>query len=166
MDAFSICSKFIGKVCWDVVASPRSGSIISLNLGNKIQIFHCKTGQASSLGPRGEFEIFIECYWELHKQQTLLCTADDSAEENGPILNGIKSIINQKIEFMTFSNLNMDLGIEFENRSGLNIYAHHNTWGNNSFTLFTPEINIKIFGNGEIKESKPDNCENQSNQNC
>lgn len=99
-----ILKKINGNEVWDFRISEATGSIISFEIGKKIE------SKRKGRDFEGDYSIMIYCSWKIIKNGTILVTSNDDIEL---LKKGINSIVNQKIQNIALNNYG-DLEINFK----------------------------------------------------
>lgn len=146
----------IGLECWSIIAGKGTGSIISLNIGNRIPLDKISSNnKIPDIARRytGEYGIFIECAWRLDNINEVICGSQSSNEDNGPMLTGLQQLVPSHISDIQLYEPAKDLKIIFDNEYQLNIFCDNTNPEDyeDNYSLFTPDITFLVMSLGRIK---------------
>lgn len=115
-----------GKLCWAVTGGKGTGSIITLDFGNKIPRKIPLQNQHISIEKQkfnAETSLVIYCAWRVDSAEYVLCGSNDSTEEDGVMLQGLKKIVGTHVQAVTVTFPGYDLSIEFNNGLTLHLFC-------------------------------------------
>ncbi|MCX4028565.1 hypothetical protein H0A36_14535 [Endozoicomonas sp. SM1973] len=119
-------SKLKGKECWGIVGGAGTGSIISLNIGEKyLRNNPLKNTFLSDLVRRyeSEYGFMLHCPWRIDHDNYVLCGSYHSNELDGPYQEVFSQVIGNKITNIICEPPAFDLKLCFENLVSINIYC-------------------------------------------
>jgi hypothetical protein len=131
----------IGKECWSVIGGAGTGTHISLDFGDKIPIKKPLTNPHLTEEERnfnGEFSFYITCAWRIESELEVISGCWEDNAKDGPMLNGLQKIINQKVIAVELSLPALDLKLTFENNFSLQIFCDQTSLeeGYDNYTFF------------------------------
>ena len=149
--------KLINQPCWGVVAGKGTGSIFNLQIGNKIPRKEPLTNPHLSKeiqNNNSEFSLMVYSSWELLQNDDLICCESDSNENDGPMVNGLKKLINEKITNIQLSDHYHEMTISFTSNFTLEIFCDGNEYGEDydNYTIFFPTHTYTITSKYEIRK--------------
>jgi len=110
----------VGKRCWGVVAGEGTGSVFVLDFGRKIPQARPIANPHLTLDQRrykGELSLMVRCAWRIDAKQSVVCGWNDSSRNDGPMVRGLKSLVNTSVKAVTIEPPAMDLTIRFASRT-------------------------------------------------
>jgi len=119
-------STLVGLECWAVVGGMGTGSVIQLNIGEKVlrekPLRNTKVDELvrlydSTIGFR------IECPWRIESKEEVFCASHHSNEEDGPYEFGFNKIRGQIISGVELTKPAYDLHIKFMNDFSIRIHC-------------------------------------------
>ncbi len=116
MEIDNIMNQFVGKVCWGVLSGPPSASHIHLYLGEKIknEKFLPKKLPYELDKYDGEYHLGVFCEWRLQSNGHVITGASEPNNLDGPLVTGLKRIINKKITKVELTDDCGDLTVFFD----------------------------------------------------
>lgn len=150
-------NSLISQPCWGVVAGKGTGSVISLNFGNKLPLqqpiknIHLSEDQQKY---EGEIGLFIECVWRIDSEVKVICGCWEDNTKDGPMLKGLQNIVGQKVGSIQLCLPAWDLAIHFSNLMVLQIFCDHTDLSDtvDNYSLFLPEIIYTVSPKGKLRE--------------
>jgi hypothetical protein len=115
-----------GMSCWGIVAGEGTGSRATLHFGKKLK--RTRTLNNPTLPDalkrfEGEFVLFIQnCAWRLDTDR-ILCTSKSSNENEGPLVRGLRSLIDQRVVGAQATYPSCDLTLEFSTTAKLRLFC-------------------------------------------
>lgn len=127
---------FVGRRCWGVVAGEGTGSVFILDFGRKVP--RDKPIGNPHLTPErqrytGEISLMVWSAWRIDSGRSVICGWNDSSRNDGPMVRGLKSLVNTSVKAVTIERPAMDLTISFARRT------------------------LRVFCDQTVPESGPDN---------
>lgn len=110
-------SALVGRECWSAVAGAGTGSVVSLQFGEKVRRSQRFTNPYLSPEAQefdGEYILFIECAWRLDSETAVVCSWTDDNSADGSMLAGLRQLQGQKVTDYKLSTPAQDLDLEFE----------------------------------------------------
>jgi len=161
-DFISQLHQLLGQSCWGYVGGIPTGSIISLDFGQKVKRNqkinnkHLTTDQQHYVG---QFSLMIWCAWRLDEGDTVICGWNDSNEINGPMLNGLDKLVNRLVKAVKVEKPAYDLMLQFEDELYLKIFCDQTdtkeSFGN--YTYFVEGYNYRVEAKGQITKAESKN---------
>jgi hypothetical protein len=114
----------LGRKLWKVVAGSGTGSVLSLGFGRAIAREHRIENRnllEMERSHESEFCLFVNCTWRILSRGVLLSTWCDSNERGGPMLAGLSTLRDARVEKISVRSGVADLSIRFENRTLLHV---------------------------------------------
>jgi len=116
-----------GKECWSFIAGPGTGSMVTLDFGEKIlreRPLRNPTLTAEQRNYIGEIRLFIQnAGWRIDHHSSVICSSTSSNKLDGLFGKGFRLILNRRVEKVVVSHLGLDLRIEFEGKVILTIFC-------------------------------------------
>jgi hypothetical protein len=151
--------RLAGQVCWGTVAGAGRGSVLSLNIGSKlIRDVPVKNPNLSdevrNYDP--EYSLFIECSWRVNSKTQVLFGAWDENDVEGPKIQGLQALVNQKIRSVSCSEPAFDLEIVFENELTLRVFCDstNDIDAADNYALFLPHEIFIICNKSTIRKEE------------
>lgn len=141
----------IGKVCWAVSAGEPSGSTIFLNIGEKIKLDKPINNKKLKYGLNkydGEYVIGIFCEWRLQKKNKPITGSCEPNTPNGPLIKGLKIIVNKKITNIKLTDDCGDINIYF-NDIYLKVFCNYTGNASKEY-CFQDETNWELVSKNKI----------------
>jgi hypothetical protein len=116
-----------GKKCWSFIGGPGTGSMISLDFGEKI-LRECPVRNSTLTEEQrnytGEFHFFLQsCGWRIDDDAAVVCSSTTMNKLDGAFGNGLRLILNRRVEKIVVSHPGWDLRIEFEGGKVLTVFC-------------------------------------------
>lgn len=114
----------IGQRLWKVVAGKGTGSVLSLGFGRLVARERRIENQnllEIEKSHDAEVALFINCTWRVLRMGALVTTWCDSNARGGPMLLGLSTLRDARVERVTVRPGVADLSIHFDNRSLLHV---------------------------------------------
>jgi len=140
----------LNKKLWHVYAGRGTGYCLSLAIGQKIKRKKRLNNMTVSETARcyeGEFTIYSTCSWRLIQNNKIICTSLDSNVKDGPMLIGLRKIVNKEIVAIDFLEPFFDLVISFSNNYILSFYCDV-MWEDDEDIDYVIFLKEKIFSIG------------------
>lgn len=148
-----------GKECWCVSAGGCTGSAFILRYGSKVQRKKTISNTMLSMDCRmfdSEFSLFVEsAKWMLgtdhNGQGDLITDSNDDCMPNGPMVQGLESLVGNTISHAHFNPVTCDLDIYFlENSVRLKVFGRIPR-GSSGYSLYSPNYIISIKEDQQIE---------------
>ena len=132
-----------GKGCWSVAAGSGTGSMATLNFGERIK--RCRPIKnpmisVDSQNFEGEYCLYLEnCDWRLQTSAKVIASSASSNHEGGVMVTAFNQIVGRKVIDIALDITSFDIIIEFENGIRLTTFclgASDEELDN--YTFFTP----------------------------
>ncbi len=154
----SVLEQLVGRSCWGFAAGSGTGSVVSLQIGEKVPHKLQLTNRHISEDLRrfsGEFVILIECVWRLDSKSKIVTGAWDDNRRDGPMLKGLDRIVGRKIERIEIVEPGLDLNLWFENGLVLRVFCDqiNEIDATDNYSVFTPAL---IYCVGERSGLRPE----------
>lgn len=114
------------KPCWSVIAGEGTGSIVSLDFGEKVpRHTPLKNSQLTKIEREneGEMSLMIWCAWRLDGPKGVICGSTDSNANDGPMVKGAKMLVGRSVEAVEILSPAFDLRLIFRGQFVLNIFC-------------------------------------------
>jgi hypothetical protein len=110
-----ILDSLIGKTVTKIIAGGSAGSIIGIYFN----------GQGKNVGTdrRGDWYIGIECCWRLDNATKPLTSSQDDNSDQGPMLQGLNSLVGHVVSAVVASEPAFDLAILFTEGKKLSVFC-------------------------------------------
>lgn len=121
-----VLSDLVGAECWSVVAGAGTGSVILLQIGEKLPRDKVIPNPHLSEDARrfdGEFHLYVEAVWRLDSHKGVVCGAWDDNRAGGPMLKGLSRLRGSIVESFDLEEVGMDLVFKFSNNLKLKIFC-------------------------------------------
>ena len=145
--------KMIGKKCWAIAAGPGTGSMAIIDIGDKIKMASSISNEhLSELSKHyeGEFNIHINCCaWRLSKQNTVVCTWNNSQSEIGRLL---ESLLEKKIIDIQIDDF-YDLNVKFQQGFMLQLFCEQVDYEN--YSIKTPKGIFSVEKRNKLELCRP-----------
>ena len=143
-----------GLECWACVAGRGTGSMVSLDFGEKIKHRIPITNPHISEEARkfkGEYSLFIEgCAWRIEDKEKVLGCSDSSNEPDGAMIQSLSQLINKKVVSVSLKYPSFDFSFLFEQGVSLHSFCFSNTADElDNYTLFTRDLAWTVSDHGE-----------------
>lgn len=92
--------EIVNKKCWGFVAGEGTGSVVSLDFGQKFKRVRPLKNIKLSEDLRfydAEYSFLINCSWRFDSQSKIICSSKDSNHKDGPMEKGLERILNKTI---------------------------------------------------------------------
>ncbi|MCM8542161.1 MAG: hypothetical protein NE328_17965 [Lentisphaeraceae bacterium] len=147
------------QTCWAVIAGKGTGSIINLKIGKKTPMSKPLTNPHLSEDARNyksKFGIMVWSSWELTQGSKVICNSEDSNENDGPMVMGLKNIENQKVEDITTTEHFHELDIYFTGNYKLEVFCDGKDIDEDydNYTIYLPTESLTVEANYKIKKEK------------
>jgi hypothetical protein len=150
--------KLVSKECWRIVAGKGTGSVVSLQIGDKIPRKRRVDNPALPSDIQnfeGEYIVFVECVWRLDAVNEVICGAWNDNSEGGKMLKGLKRLVGQRVTSVTLGRPGFDLEIGFSNDLKLKLFCDQTNEIDNrdNYMFFTPSeiITISVASKIEVE---------------
>jgi hypothetical protein len=135
------------SVCWSVVAGAGTGSLVSLDFGEKIIRTKPLKNPALSDEQRnyfGENVLYIECAWRLQTRSEVICSSTSGNLENQSMVDGLRQIIGAHVVKVRAQLPGGDMEIIFDNGISLLIFADQSNEVEkiDNYTFYSPNFII------------------------
>ena len=154
--------QFLGQECWSCVAGSGTGSIFSLNFGNRIPRAEALKNPHLTEEERNfdsEISIMVWSSWKLEHQGNAICDSGSDNSNDGPLVLGLNQLKGKKIDTIHAETPTDQIGLLFEGGFDLKIFCDgFQTYGGDSenFIIFLPDAIYSVTTNGNIeKEGRP-----------
>jgi hypothetical protein len=128
-DLRSVLDSLVGEKCWGYMANVNTGSCVSIDIGSKIlrerTLRNPRISKEERLY-RGEFHFYVSCSWRLDWRGRALCGGEDDRSEQGPMMTGLREMLNRRVVSVELEQPGLNVTLEFE--------------GNLVFTIFCDEF--------------------------
>jgi len=120
-------NKLLGEECWGIVAGEGTGSVISIAFGSKIARKkpinnpHLTADQRQN---KSEFDLMVSCAWRLNSDKEIVCSSTDLNDNDGPMVNGLKTLVGHKIKYIDITYPAYDLKLGFDNTLTLYVFCN------------------------------------------
>ena len=154
-----VLRQLINKKCWECAASPITGSEFSLHFGKKVP-FQMPANLPKDIESEGEFILFIRtAAWRLDRQAGVVCSSQDSPQNDGPMLKGLHQIVGRKIRSIKLLNFACDLQVNLSGGLVLRIFCNQTSVGeySSNYSVHAPTKVYGVEGSGKIKYSDRSN---------
>ena len=137
-------NQLVGQKCWGYVAGPGTGSVLSIDIGNKIPGKKPTKGSRQNADQQkyyAEFSLFIECVWRIDSNDEVVCGAWNDNSKGGEMQKGLKRLVGCVINSISLFKPALDLEVSFSNQLVLRVFCDQvNTVDmNDNYTLFVPD---------------------------
>jgi hypothetical protein len=116
-----------GKKCWSFIGGPGSGSMLTLDFGEKIPRKRPVSNPTLTTEQQnyvGEVCLFIQnAGWRIDDESSVICSSTSSNDLDGPFGKGLRLILNQRVEKIVVAHPGLDLRIEFEGKMVLTVFC-------------------------------------------
>lgn len=150
-DAFH---ELVGLECWAFVAGRGTGSVVSLDFGEKIRLARPIDNPHLSEELQqfeGEYKLLIEdCAWRIEDEEEVLGCSVSSNEPDGAMIQALSQLINKRVVLVTLKYPSFDFSLLFEQGVSLHSFCFSNTVDDlDNYTLFTRDCAWTVGDNGE-----------------
>ena len=148
--------KIIGEECWGIIAGTGTGSVVSIQIGNKIPRKKSLDNIALEQAVRdfeAEYSLHIECVWRLDSDHEIICGAWDDNSKGGKMLQGLNHLLGKQITRVTLLEPAWDFIIEFSNLFKFKVFCDqvNEEDENDNYSLFTPTQTITVSNRSKIQ---------------
>lgn len=116
-----------GKECWSFIGGPGTGSMLTLDFGEKMLRERPVRNPTLTTEQRnyiGEIRLFIQnAGWRIDDDSSVICSSTSSNDLDGSFGKGLRLILNQRVERIVVSHPGLDLRIEFEGKMVLTVFC-------------------------------------------
>lgn len=141
--------------CWAVFAGPGTGSMVSMDFGQRVRRsvpLKNPTLSSSQREFEGEIKIFIQnAQWELLQKGTRICNSDDDNRIDGPIVSGLSRLIGKQVHTADVISHFGDLEIGFGDGFQLKITCARIAQDSDCYSLFSPRSIATLNGVGLVE---------------
>ncbi len=119
-------SKLIGLECWGVTCGEGSGSVLKIDIGDKItRATPLKNPHLSNIVRVNESSICFMLYspWRLESKSEVLCGSHSPNDNTGVMVRGVNCILGQTIKSIVCKMPAFDLCIVFSNELKLVVHC-------------------------------------------
>lgn len=116
----------IGLECWGVVGGSGTGSVIQIDVGEKVlreRPLKNKTVSEVVRLYNSKIGFRIECPWRIENEKEVFCASHHSNEEDGPYEYGFNKIRGQIITGVELTKPAYDLCIKFANNASIRVHC-------------------------------------------
>lgn len=117
-------SNIVGLTCWGAIAGEGTGSMITLDFGERIPIDPPLGNKALSNELRhfrGQYCIFVEgCSWRLEEKETIICSW---GEEQNTIGKEVQRLVGCQLTKAELPNWTLDLKLSFDDQYLLYLFC-------------------------------------------
>ncbi len=151
--------KLIKTKCWSFIAGEGSGSVISLDFGEKVlRKKPCRNKYLSEIQRKfkGEYSLLIYCSWRFDSPNKILCGSKDSNHADGPLLKGLKHIVDKSVVSVNVYSPAYDIVLGMSDGFTLKIFCDETNISEpfDNFIFFTPTKTYSIELNSKLAISK------------
>ena len=117
IDQFEVSlNQIVGLKCWGVIAGSGTGSVIDIQLGDRIR--RRKPLKNPTLTDEQQkfesaFALFIECVWRLDSESRVICGAWDDNSEGGVMITGLRQLVGCTVSSIDILRPSLDLSVSF-----------------------------------------------------
>ncbi len=146
-----------GKTCWSVVAGGASGSVVSLDFGEKIPRERPLRNPELTEDQRlfkGESSLFVECDWRLETEQEVLCSSTDPVPFSAAVLASLDQMVDRRIVGIEVAKPGWDVGLRFEGALHLSVFCSE-TGGDerDNYSLLAPYRALTVGAFSKVRQS-------------
>lgn len=154
-----ITNLLIGKACWGITGGEGTGSVIGIDIGEKIVRKKPLKNEYLSKDQKayqGEYDLFVECSWRIDSTEEVICGSKDAIDNLDAMVKGLNRLVGQKIVSVEASIPAYDLEICFDNDLKLKIFCDetNESEGNDNYTIGTPNGNYIIGCKSQLNIEK------------
>lgn len=137
-------TSLVGTQCWGFVAGEGTGSTIALDFGGKILRKRTLKNPLLTEVQRNyeaELSLIVFCAWRLESENRIICSSTDSNHNDGPMVEGLNSLINCRITSVNVFPVSYDLILLFNNSMKLTIFCDQTNTEDmmDNYSFFTPQ---------------------------
>jgi hypothetical protein len=145
----------VGRGCWGVIAGSGTGSMVTLDFGEKVKRarpLHNPTLSDEARNYEGEYGLYLQdCDWRLQTRQKVLASSASSNEAGGVMLTGLGQIVGQRVREVTFDPPSFDLAIDFANEIQLLVFCFGKSVEEfDHYSFFSPALVYTASSGGEL----------------
>lgn len=136
--------RMTGKKCWSYMANVNTGSCVGFDIGQKVlrekPLSNPRISKEERLY-RGEFHFYISCSWRLDWKGKVLCGGEDDKSEEGPMMLGLREMLNRRVVSVELEQPGLDLILGFEDGLVFRIFCDEFEQGEEdleNYVLFLP----------------------------
>jgi hypothetical protein len=135
----------VGSRCWSYAANVNTGSCVSFQIGRKVlrekPLRNPRISKRERLY-KGEFGFYVSCSWRLDWKGKVLCGGEDDKSEEGPMMLGLREMLNRRVVSVDIEQPSLDLALVFEGDLVFRIFCDEfepNEDGLDNYVLFLPD---------------------------
>lgn len=151
-------AKLQGLECWGVIAGTGSGSMITIELGRRIQRDAPVKNDNISEELRnycGEYCVFVEgCAWRLEDNETIVC---GWGEEGATIREKMRCLVGCKLTKVELSNWAFDLTLSFNDRYLLRLFCDQTAGTLDNYSIRFPSGWYSVRPRSKLAREATDN---------
>ena len=152
-------ARLAGQRCWGFAAGSGTGSVVSLSIGGMIPRSAPLRNPHLSTAVREndpEFGLYVECVWRIERQDGIVAGCWDSNEEDGPMLKGLATLVDQLIVDAELVLPALDLKLRFANDVSFRIFCDQTNAddGTDNYTLFTPTETLIVGCRSAVRSER------------
>ncbi|WP_308986804.1 hypothetical protein [Thalassobacterium sedimentorum] len=146
-----------GEECWSCVAGKGTGSIFSLQFGDRVPRVRALNNPHLTEEEKNfdsDMSIMVWSSWNLKRQGAIICNSESNNANDGPMVQGLKELIGKKVESIHAEDPTEQIALSFEGGYDLKIFCDgFQTYGSDSenYTLFLPEVSYSATTDGNIE---------------
>jgi hypothetical protein len=148
-------NQLVGMVAWGVVAGAGTGSMVSLQFGEKY--LRAKPVKNPTLDPiireyEGKWSLFIrDAAWRLDSEEKVLCSSRSNNQAGAEMLQGLHQITNALVSDVRLSKPGGDLLLTFSNGLELTVFCDcMNEDEGDNYWVFAPSFIFTVKPKGEL----------------
>ncbi len=159
----SILDKLVGEKCWSYMANVNTGSCVSIGIGRKVlrekPLRNPRISKEERLY-KGEFDLYVSCSWRLDWKGEVLCGSEDDKSEQGPIMTGLREMLNRRVVSVELEEPGLDLALIFEDDLVLRVFCDEFEQGEEAlenYVLFLPDRQLVVGARSNLVEYESSN---------
>ncbi|MFD0893726.1 hypothetical protein KBB96_08890 [Luteolibacter ambystomatis] len=151
-------SDFVGKECWRTLAGKGTGSMFTLDLGEKIQRLRplpSKHLDETIRNFEGEYSLYVTFGdWRVEGPEGVICTSRSSNEKDGEMVTGLKRLEGEKIVEASMTGASRDLLLAFSSGLVLRVFVNAVDDEEDDYSLFFPQGVWTVGAKGRLRGEK------------
>lgn len=145
----NVVSKLRDKKCWSIVAGSGTGSIITMNFGEKVPLKRWLGNETLDPETRrfeGEYALYIECAWRIRSSEGVICSWTSDNSPGGEMLFGLGRLEGTTVTAVDLRDGSYDLRLEFNDGLILDVFCDQldPEEGIDNYSFFTREAVLTV----------------------